>query len=85
MDCFQLRGFTAVLRRSRDVQETASQVVECGTDWVAVEGGGTDQSTCFITGDTWLLHHRYWACAGLDSTAIDSVWCPAGEVVSLNL
>ena len=70
----------------RDVQGAASEVRwSCGTDWVAVEGGGTDQSTCFITGDTWLLHHRYWACAGLDSTAIDSVWCPAGEVVSLNL
>ena len=70
----------------RDVEGAASEVRwSCGTDWVAVEGGGTDQSTCFITGDTWLLHHRYWACAGLDSTAIDSVWCPAGEVVSLNL
>ena len=70
----------------RDVQGAASEVRwSCGTDWVAVEGGGTDLSTCFITGDTWLLHHRYWACAGLDSTAIDSVWCPAGEVVSLNL
>ena len=70
----------------RDVQGATSEVRwSCGTDWVAVEGGGTDQSTCFITGDTWLLHHRYWACAGLDSTAIDSVWCPAGEVVSLNL
>ena len=70
----------------RDVEGAASGVRwSCGTDWVAVEGGGTDQSTCFITGDTWLLHHRYWACAGLDSTAIDSVWCPAGEVVSLNL
>ena len=70
----------------RDVQGAASEVRwSCGTDWVAVEGGGTDQSTCFITGDTWLLHHRYWACAGLDSTAIDSVWCPAGEVVSLDL
>ena len=70
----------------RDVEGAASEVRwSCGTDWVAVEGGGTDQSTCFITGDTWLLHHRYWACAGLDSTDIDSVWCPAGEVVSLNL
>lgn len=70
----------------RDVEGAASEVRwSCGTDWVAVEGGGTDQSTCFITGDTWLLHHRYWACAGLDSTAIDSVWCPAGEVVNLNL
>ena len=70
----------------RDVEGAASEVRwSCGMDWVAVEGGGTDQSTCFITGDTWLLHHRYWACAGLDSTAIDSVWCPAGEVVSLNL
>ena len=70
----------------RDVQGAASEVRwSCGTDWVAVEGGGTDQSSCFITGDTWLLHHRYWACAGLDSTAIDSVWCPAGEVVSLDL
>jgi len=70
----------------RDVEGAASEVRwSCGTDWVAVEGGGTDQPTCFITGDTWLLHHRYWACAGLDSTAIDSVWCPAGEVVSLNL
>ena len=70
----------------RDVEGAASEVRwSCGTDWVAVEGGGTDQSTCFISGDTWLLHHRYWACAGLDSTAIDSVWCPAGEVVSLNL
>ncbi len=70
----------------RYVEGAASEVRwSCGTDWVAVEGGGTDQSTCFITGDTWLLHHRYWACAGLDSTAIDSVWCPAGEVVSLNL
>lgn len=70
----------------RDVEGAASEVRwSCGTDWVAVEGGGTDQSTCYITGDTWLLHHRYWACAGLDSTAIDSVWCPAGEVVSLDL
>ena len=70
----------------RDVQGAASEVRwSCGTDWVAVEGGGTDQSTCFITGYNWLLHHRYWACAGLDSTAIDSVWCPAGEVVSVNL
>ena len=70
----------------RNVEGAASEVRwSCGTDWVAVEGGGTDQSTCFITGDTWLLHHRYWACAGLDSTAIDSVWCPAGEVVNLNL
>ena len=70
----------------RDVEGAASEVRwSCGTDWVAVEGGDTDPSTCFITGDTWLLHHRYWACAGLDSTAIDSVWCPAGEVVSLDL
>ena len=70
----------------RDVEGAASEVRwNCSTDWVAVEGGATDQSTCFITGDTWLLHHRYWACAGLDSTAIDSVWCPAGEVVSLDL
>ena len=70
----------------RDVEGAASEVRwSCGTDWVAVEGGDTDQSTCFITGDTWLLHHRYWGCTGLDSTAIDSVWCPAGEVVSLDL
>lgn len=70
----------------RDVEGAASEVRwSCGTDWVAVEGGVTDHSTCFITGDTWLLHHRYWACAGLDSTAIDSVWCPAGGVVNLTL
>ena len=43
----------------RDVEGAAADVLlNCSTDWVAVEGGATDQSACFITGDTWLWHHR---------------------------
>ena len=75
-----------ILIEERVLKKQAARAAFFGTVYeIKVEGGGTDQSTCFVTGDTWLLHHRYWACAGLDSTAIDSVWCPAGEVVSLNL
>ena len=49
----------------------------------SLEDGEVKYENCVISGGTWLLHRRYWACA--DSTVIDSVWCPAGGTVELVL
>ena len=68
----------------RDVEGAASEVrFTCETDWQAVEFGEVENVVCYLTGDTWLLYRRYWACA--DSTHLDSVWCPKGDVVNLTL
>ena len=55
----------------------------CDTDWPGLEDGEVKYENCVISGGTWLLHRRFWACA--DSTSIDSVWCPAGGTVELVL
>lgn len=68
----------------RDVTGAASDVRwTCDTDWQALEDGEVKYENCAISGGTWLLHRRFWACA--DSTFIDSVWCPAGGTVELVL
>ena len=70
----------------REVNGAASDVRwTCGTDWQALGAGETTEDLCFITGNTWLLHHRQWTCPGVDSTVIDSVWCPKGGLVELML
>jgi len=55
----------------------------CDTDWQGIDDGEVIYEGCLISGGTWLLHRRYWACA--DSTLIDSVWCPEGGTVELVL
>ena len=55
----------------------------CETGWQGVAYGEVRYENCAISGGTWLLHRRNWACA--DSTLIDSVWCPAGGTVELVL
>ena len=55
----------------------------CDTEWQGLEDGEVKYENCVISGGTWLLHRRFWACA--DSTFIDSVWCPAGGTVELVL
>ena len=55
----------------------------CDTDWQGLEDGEVKYENCVISGGTWLLHRRFWACA--DSTFIDSVWCPADGTVELVL
>ena len=68
----------------RDVVGAASEVRwTCDTQWQGLPNGEFAEEYCWISGDTWLLHHRYWAC--LDSTHLDSVWCPKGAVVQLTL
>ena len=68
----------------RDVTGAASDVRwTCDTDWQTLEDGEVNYENCAISGGTWLLHRRFWACA--DSTFIDSVWCPAGGTVGLVL
>ena len=68
----------------RNVTGAASDVRwTCGTDWQGLEDGEVRYESCVISGGTWLLHRRFWACA--DSTSIDSVWCPAGETIQLVL
>ena len=70
----------------REVNGAASNVRwTCCTDWQALGAGETTEDLCFITGNTWLLHHRQWTCTGVDSTVIDSVWCPKGGLVELML
>ena len=68
----------------REVDGAASDVKwTCSTDWQSSSPGSLEGSTCYITGGTWLLHRRDWSC--IDSSMIDSVWCPEGGVVSLLL
>ena len=68
----------------RNVTGAASDVRwTCDTGWQALEDGEVKYENCAITGGTWLLYRRFWACA--DSTLIDSVWCPAGGTVELVL
>lgn len=68
----------------REISGAASDVRwTCETEWQAVSPGDVDHVTCYITGDTWLLHQRFWSC--LDSTHLDSVWCPMGESIQLSL
>lgn len=68
----------------REVEGAASEVrFTCDTDWQAVPYGETENTACYITGGTWLLHRRFWSCA--DSTHLDSVWCPPGGAVMLEL
>lgn len=68
----------------RNVYGAASDVkFTCETEWQAVSFGETENVVCYITGGTWLLHRRFWSCA--DSTNLDSIWCPVGEVVNLTL
>ncbi|MDA0729155.1 MAG: hypothetical protein O3B70_06380 [Bacteroidetes bacterium] len=56
-----------------------------GTDWNALNSPESDDVSALITGGTWLLHHRVWQCAGADSTALDSVWCPEGGSIQFTL
>ena len=68
----------------RDVTGAASDVRwTCDTGWQGLEDGEVKYENCAISGGTWLLHRRFWACA--DSTMIDSVWCPPGGTVELVL
>lgn len=78
-------GFDVIYKWTpREVAGAASDVRwTCDTDWQAVGYGETENVTCYVTGDTWLLHRRFWSCA--DSTHLDSVFCPMGGVVDLTL
>ena len=68
----------------REVDGAASDVKwTCSTNWQQSSPGSLEGSTCYITGGTWLLHRRDWSC--IDSSMIDSVWCPEGGVVTLLL
>jgi len=68
----------------RDVVGAASDTRwTCETAWQSVPPGEVHFESCYITGNTWLLHKRFWSCA--DSTYLDSIWCPAGEEVELIL
>lgn len=55
----------------------------CGTGWQDVQPGESELEYCWISGETWLVYQRYWSC--LDSTHLDSTWCPKGGLVTLTL
>ena len=68
----------------REVPNAASEVRwTCDTDWQALSPGQTYDQACWIAGGTWLLHQRYWSC--IDSTYLDSVWCPPGGTLNVVL
>lgn len=68
----------------RDVPGAASDTRwTCDTGWQDVQPGSTETEYCWISGETWLLYQRYWSC--VDSTNLDSVWCPQGGLVNLDL
>jgi len=70
----------------REVEGSASELRwTCNTTWNAVPAQAVDETTCLLTGDTYLLHQRVWNCGGSDSTVVDSVWCPKGGLVALDL
>ena len=67
----------------REVAGAASDVRwTCDTDWQAVGYGETENATCYVTGDTWLLHRRF---GRVQTAPLDSVFCPKGGVVDLTL
>lgn len=68
----------------RDVLGAQSETKwTCETGWQNLSPGQSSTEYCWISGGTWLLHQRYWSC--VDSTHLDSVWCPAGEAITLTL
>lgn len=68
----------------RNVEGAASATRwTCETDWQDVQPGEAESESCWIAGDAWLVHQRYWSC--IDSTNLDSIWCPRGGQIELIL
>jgi hypothetical protein len=68
----------------RDVEGAATETRwTCNTGWQDVQPGESELEYCWISGETWLLYQRHWSC--VDSTHIDSTWCPPGGLITLTL
>lgn len=68
----------------RDVEGALTETRwTCDTDWRNVGPGESEFDYCWISGEAWLLYQRYWPC--IDSTLLDSVWCPRAGLVNLTL
>lgn len=68
----------------RQLEGAASEYrFSCDEQWQGIGPGETQNETCLVSGGIWLLHQRSWTC--IDSSFIDSVWCPPGGLIELRL
>ncbi len=58
----------------------------CTTDWVVIDGGTTDTTfTCSLHGD-FMIHFTYEITQpGIDTTVVDSVYCPAFQTSAVTI